>query len=68
MQKTTPDLNSPRLFRCREAGAYLNVGTKRIRQLVLSGELPCVRMGDATNSPILLDIRDLDRFVETHKN
>jgi excisionase family DNA binding protein len=57
-----------RMLRCKEAARYLSVGTKRIRQLVLSGELPCIRMDDAQNSPFLIDVRDLDRWIDLHKS
>ena len=36
---------TPRLFRAREVAALLGVSTKRVRELVVSGELPSVRLG-----------------------
>jgi excisionase family DNA binding protein len=55
-----------RLLRCAQAASYLGVGTKRIRQLILDGELPYVQLQPG-NSPFLLDVRDLDRFIESRK-
>jgi excisionase family DNA binding protein len=55
-----------RLLRCAQAATYLGVGTKRIRQLILDGELPYVQLQPG-NSPFLIDVRDLDRFIESRK-
>jgi excisionase family DNA binding protein len=55
-----------RLLRCSEAARYLRVSKKRIRQLIIDGELPYIQMQPG-NSPFLLDIRDLDRFIEAIK-
>lgn len=57
----------PRLLRTDEAAHYLGMGSKAIRQLILSGQLPYVQMKPG-NSPFLLDRRDLDRFIETRKH
>jgi excisionase family DNA binding protein len=56
----------PRLLRCSDAAHYLGVGKKRIRELIARKELPCVQLQPG-NSPFLLDVRDLDRFVEARK-
>jgi excisionase family DNA binding protein len=55
-----------RLLRTREAGRYLSLGDKAIRQLILEGELPFVQLRPG-NSPFLVDVRDLDRFIESRK-
>lgn len=57
---------SPRLLRTADAGRYLGIGEKAIRQLILDGELPYVQLRPG-NSPFLLDIRDLDKFIERSK-
>ncbi len=57
---------SPRLLRCKDAAKYLGIGPKRIRALVLSGELAFVQLGHG-NSPLLLDVRDLDAFISKNK-
>jgi excisionase family DNA binding protein len=56
----------PRLLRASEAARYLGIGTKAIRQLIVSRSLPHVQMKPG-NSPFLLDVRDLDRFIESRK-
>ena len=55
-----------RLLRCSQAAAYLGVGSKRIRQLIVDGELPFVQLQPG-NSPFLIDVRDLDRFIDARK-
>ena len=57
---------SPRLLRTNQAATYLGIGEKAVRALILQGELPYVQM-KAGNSPFLLDMRDLDRFIERNK-
>lgn len=57
---------SSRLLRCAQAATYLGVGTKRIRQLILRGELPYIQF-EHGNSPFLIDVRDLDKFIEGQK-
>jgi excisionase family DNA binding protein len=56
------------LLRCAQAARYLNIGTKAIRALILRGELSYVQLKPGGNSPFLLDVRDLDRFVEARKS
>jgi excisionase family DNA binding protein len=55
-----------RLLRTKQAAAYLGIGEKALRLLIVQGELPYVQMR-AGNSPFLLDVRDLDRFIESRK-
>jgi excisionase family DNA binding protein len=56
-----------RLMRTQDAATYLGLGTKAIRQLIVCGELPYVQLKPGNNSPFLLDVRDLDRFIESRK-
>lgn len=56
-----------RLMRCAQAARYLGIGAKAIRALILRGDLPYVQMKPG-NSPFLLDVRDLDRFIEGRKS
>lgn len=56
-----------RLLRVRAAARYLGVGVKRIRSLVLLGELPPIQFKAGSNSPFLLDVRELDKFIEKSK-
>ena len=57
----------PRLLRTGAAARYLGIGTKALRTLILRGELPYVQLQPG-NSPFLLDVKDLDRFIEQRKN
>ena len=61
-----PQTLMPRLLRTSEAARYLGLGSKVIRQLIVSGRLPYVQMKPG-NSPFLLDRRDLDKFIEANK-
>lgn len=51
---------SKRLFGVSEAGAYLGVSHWTVRELLNRGQIPYCRIG----RKILLDLRDLDKFVE----
>ena len=55
-----------RLLDVTEAGRYLGVSHKVIRQLVQASELPYIQRVRG-RSPYLLDIRDLDQWVELNK-
>jgi len=55
-----------RLLDVTEAGRYLGVSHKVIRQLVQAGELPYIQRVRG-RSPYLLDIRDLDQWFELNK-
>ena len=55
-----------RLLNVTSAGRYLGVGHKVIRQLIQSGELAYVQRIPG-RSPYLLDVRDLDVWIERHK-
>jgi hypothetical protein len=54
-----------RLLRLRAAGEYLSLSPWKLRQLIQCGKLPVVQDGDG--SPFLLDVRDLDGYVERNK-
>jgi len=55
-----------RLLDVTEAGRYLGVSHKIVRQLVQTGELPYIQRVRG-RSPYLLDIRDLDRWIDLNK-
>jgi excisionase family DNA binding protein len=57
---------SRRLLRTQEAAHYLGIGEKRLRELILKGELPYVQFKPG-NSPFLIDLEDLDRWIQAHK-
>jgi excisionase family DNA binding protein len=58
-------LNAPRLLRLKEAAHYLAVSPWKLRQLIWAGKLPYLQ--DSDGSPLLLDVVDLDKFVERNK-
>ena len=54
-----------RLFRLKVAAEYLSLSPWKVRRLIQAGRLPVVQ--DCEGGPFLLDVRDLDCFVERHK-
>jgi excisionase family DNA binding protein len=54
-----------RLLRTKQAAEYLNLSPWKLRQLIAYGQLPVVQA--AEGSPFLLDIRDLDGYIERNK-
>lgn len=57
---------SPRLLDLADAARYLSMGDKALRELLRKGTLPYVQT-IAGRSPYLLDIRDLDKWIEKSK-
>ena len=53
-----------RMMRVREAAEYLGSSPWKVRQLIADRRIPFVQDGDG---PFLLDIRDLDGFIERSK-
>lgn len=56
---------NPRLFRLKRASEYLSLSPWKMRRLIQEGRLPVVQ--DCEGGPFLLDVRDLDGFVERNK-
>jgi excisionase family DNA binding protein len=54
-----------RLLRLKTAAVYLSLSPWKLRALIQDGKLPVVQ--DTEGSPFLLDLRDLDAFVERNK-
>ena len=54
-----------RLFKLKMAAEYLSLSPWKLRRLIQEGQLPVVQSGDG--GPFLLDVRDLDAFVERNK-
>ena len=54
-----------RLLRIKAASEYLSLSPWKLRQLIQDGKLPVVQ--DTDGSPFLLDVRDLDGYVERSK-
>jgi excisionase family DNA binding protein len=54
-----------RLLRTRQAAEYLSLSTWKLRRLIAYGQLPVVQAEEG--APFLLDIRDLDGYIERNK-
>jgi excisionase family DNA binding protein len=61
----TPATLQRRLLRTKDAAEYLCMSEWKLRRVIQAGELSVVRYGEGT--PFLLDVRDLDRYIEEHK-
>jgi excisionase family DNA binding protein len=57
---------SPRLLDVDDAGRYLAMSDKGVRELIMQGEIPFIQKVPG-RSPYLLDVRDLDLWIEKHK-
>ena len=53
-----------RLLNIKQGAEYLGRTEPAMRHMVQSGKVPCVR----SDRRILLDVRDLDRWITTHKS
>jgi excisionase family DNA binding protein len=49
----------------KDAAVYVSLSPWKLRKLVQDGQLPIVKYGE--NAPWLLDVLDLDGWVERHK-
>jgi hypothetical protein len=56
---------TPRLMRLKDGAAYIAVSPWQLRNLVQRGDLPVVRIADS--GPWLLDVRDLDAWIDRSK-
>ena len=57
--------NARRLLRLKEAARYLSLSPWKLRLIIQSGQLPIVKYGE--NAPWLLDVRDLDGWIDRNK-
>ncbi len=55
-----------RLLRTKEAAAYLCMSEWKLRRLIQSEIIPIVQ--DQPGAPFLLDLRDLDAYIESNKH
>jgi excisionase family DNA binding protein len=62
---TTTATLQRRLIRTKEAAAYLSISDWKLRRLIQEGTFQVVQ--DHDGGPFVLDIRDLDSYVENHK-
>jgi excisionase family DNA binding protein len=58
---------SRRLLRLKPASEYLSLSPGYLRRLIQRGEVPVVRLDDSGHSPWLVDVRDLDVWIERTK-
>jgi excisionase family DNA binding protein len=56
-----------RLLRLKPAAEYLSVSPGTLRTLVQRGELPIIKLAENGRSPWLLDVHDLDNWVDRTK-
>jgi len=67
--QSAPKLSAPiptrRLVRLTVAAEYLSLSPWKMRRLIQEGRLPVVQ--DCEGSPFMLDLRDLDVFVDRNK-
>jgi hypothetical protein len=56
----------PRLLDINDAGRYLGMSDKAVRELIVADELPYIQK-IPSRSPYLLDVRDLDKWIEQNK-
>ena len=54
-----------RLLRLKAAAEYVSLSAWKLRDVVQRGDIPLVQYGE--NAPWLLDVGDLDRWIEQHK-
>lgn len=54
-----------RLVRLKQAAEYLSLSCWQLRRIIQSGAVPIVKTGE--NAPWLVDVRDLDAWVDQHK-
>lgn len=62
-----PAISARRLLRLKPASEYLSISTAQLRRLVQSAALPVIRLEENGHAPWLLDIRDLDAWIERTK-
>jgi excisionase family DNA binding protein len=56
----------PRLLDVDDSARYLGMSDKAVRELITQGDLPYIQK-IVGRSPYLVDIRDLDRWIERSK-
>jgi excisionase family DNA binding protein len=56
---------SRRLLKTTQASTYLGISPWQLRRLVGTGQLPVVQIRDGAR--FLLDVRDLDAFIDRNK-
>jgi len=55
-----------RLVKVKQAATYIGVSAWKIRKLIQQGLIPYIP-GDGATAPWLIDIRDLDAYIDSQK-
>jgi excisionase family DNA binding protein len=63
---TGPAILQRRLFRTKEAANYLAMSEWKLRRLIQDGSVPHIQ--DQEGGPFLLDLNDLDNYIESRKS
>ena len=58
-----PVVINKRLLDVKDAAQYLSIGCTMLREWIKTKKIPCIRL----NSKILLDVEELDEFVNELK-
>lgn len=64
---TKRDNSARRLLRLRPASEYLSVSPGLLRTLCQRGEIPVIVLTENGHAPWLIDVRDLDAWIERTK-
>lgn len=62
---TTTHSLQRRLIRTKEAASYLSMSDWKLRRLIQEGTFPVLQ--DHEGGPFLLDVRDLDVYIDKNK-
>lgn len=65
MRDDSIPVRSKRLLRTLDTAQYLSISSWKLCRLIQAGRLPVVQDGDG--APFLLDVRDLDGYIERNK-
>jgi hypothetical protein len=64
---TRRDNSARRLLRLKPASEYLSISPAKLRAIVQQENLPVIRLAENGHAPWLLDVRDLDAWVDRTK-
>jgi excisionase family DNA binding protein len=64
---TKRDNPTRRVLRIKPASEYIGVSPGALRGMIQRGEIPVIKVIDGLRVPWLMDIRDLDEWVERAK-
>jgi Helix-turn-helix domain len=64
---TRRENSARRLLRLRTASEYLSISPAKLREIVQREGLPVIRLAETGHAPWLIDVRDLDTWIERTK-